>query len=250
MEGKKIGQKQERISRRRLVLNPTIQQVVINLHIKYEHSTLHGYWEIFDEKCHSSKYGRKENWTKTGKNKQEKTGSTIQQVVINLHTKYEPSSLHGYWEIFDKKCHSSKYGRKENWTNTGTNKQEKSHHQPAYQIWTFYLAWLLRNLWRKMSFFKVWKERQELSSDSIARLKRRLFKVKKSFWQSFMKTGSKLCLLDSTHGFSKNWPNGLVFDPTWPILNSGLDLITTYIQTQFHENWIKTMPSREYTWFF
>ena len=91
---------------------------------------------------------------------------------------------------------------------------------------------------------------QELSSDSIARLERCLFKVKKSFWQSFMKTGSKLSLLDSTHGFSKNCPNDLVFHPTWPILNSGLYLITMHIQTKFHEDWIKTMPSREYTWFF
>ena len=81
--------------------------------------------------------------------------------------------------------------------------------------------------------------KQELSSDSIARLEKCLFKVKKSFWQSFMKTGSKLCLLDSTHGFSKNWPNDLIFDPTCPILNSGLDLITTHIQTKFHEDWIK-----------
>ena len=41
MEGKKIGQIKGQISRRRLVLNPTIQQVVINLHTKYEHSSLH-----------------------------------------------------------------------------------------------------------------------------------------------------------------------------------------------------------------
>ena len=40
---------------------------------------------------------RKKNWTNTGKNKQEKAGShpTIKQVIINLHTKYENSSLNG-----------------------------------------------------------------------------------------------------------------------------------------------------------
>ena len=27
---------------------------------------------------------------------------TIQQIVINLYTKYVHSSLHGCWEIFDK----------------------------------------------------------------------------------------------------------------------------------------------------
>ena len=42
MEGKKIGQIHGRISRRRLVFNPTIQQVISNLHTKDELSTLHG----------------------------------------------------------------------------------------------------------------------------------------------------------------------------------------------------------------
>ena len=124
MDWKKIGQIQGRKCRRRLVPNPTIQQAIINMHTKYEHSSLHGSWEIFDEKFHSSKYGWKENWTNTGKNKHEKAGSqsqisrwrlvlnpTIQQVVINLHTKYEHSSLHGCWEIFDKK-----FSPKSGWT--------------------------------------------------------------------------------------------------------------------------------------
>ena len=56
MDEKKIGQIQERISRRRLVPNITIQQVIINLHTKYENSSLYGSWEIFDEIFHSSKY--------------------------------------------------------------------------------------------------------------------------------------------------------------------------------------------------
>ena len=52
-----------RISRRRMVLNLMIKKVVINLHTKYEHSSAHSCRENFDEKCHSSKYGWKENWT-------------------------------------------------------------------------------------------------------------------------------------------------------------------------------------------
>ena len=56
MDEKKIGQIQGRISRRRLVPNITIQQVIINLHTKYENSSLYGSWEIFDEIFHSSKY--------------------------------------------------------------------------------------------------------------------------------------------------------------------------------------------------
>ena len=45
MEGKKIGQIQGRIR-----AEGWLQQVVINLHTKYEHSSLHGCGEITDEK--------------------------------------------------------------------------------------------------------------------------------------------------------------------------------------------------------
>ena len=65
---------QGRISWRRLVLNPTIQQGVINLRTNYEHSSLHGCGEIVDENLHDTKYGRKENWTNAVK-KKENAGS-------------------------------------------------------------------------------------------------------------------------------------------------------------------------------
>ena len=42
MERKKIGQIQGRISRRRLICNPTIQHVIINLYTKYDSSSLQG----------------------------------------------------------------------------------------------------------------------------------------------------------------------------------------------------------------
>ena len=57
MERKKIGQIQGRISRRRLVCNPTIQHVIINLYTKYDFSSLQGCGEIFDEKVLRN-YGR------------------------------------------------------------------------------------------------------------------------------------------------------------------------------------------------
>ena len=88
MEGKKIGQIQGRISRRRLFLNPTIQQVITNPHTKYDYSSLHGCGKIFDEKFHSSKYGRKENWTNTGKNKQEKAGSQFHDTTSRDQPSY------------------------------------------------------------------------------------------------------------------------------------------------------------------
>ena len=85
------------------------------------------------------------NQTNTGKNKQEKAGSdpTIQYIIIKLLTKYYYSSLHGFTGIFDEKFHYSKYGKEENWTNTGKNKHQKAssqsnntihHYQSAYQI--------------------------------------------------------------------------------------------------------------------
>ena len=80
-ERKKIGQIQGRLSRRRLVHNPTIQYIIINLHTKYEYSSLHSFTEIFDEKFHHSKYGKKENWTNTGKNKQERAGSQSHDTI-------------------------------------------------------------------------------------------------------------------------------------------------------------------------
>ena len=80
-----------------MVLNSMIKQVVINLHTKYEHFSVHGCREISDEKWHFSKYGWTENWTNTGQISRRKLvpNPTIQQVIINLHTKYENSSLHG-----------------------------------------------------------------------------------------------------------------------------------------------------------
>ena len=48
---------------------------------------------------------------------------TIQYIIINLLTKYDYSSLHGFTAIFDEKFQYSKYGKTENWTNAGNNIQ-------------------------------------------------------------------------------------------------------------------------------
>ena len=89
MERKKIEQIQERISRRRLVRNPTIQCIIINLHTKYDYSSLHSCAEIFDEKFHHSKDGKKENWTNTGKNNQEKAGSQSHDTIYHYQPAYQ-----------------------------------------------------------------------------------------------------------------------------------------------------------------
>ena len=89
MERKKIGQIQGRISRRRLVRNPTIQYININLHTKYEYSSLNSFTEIIDENFHHSKYGNKENWTNTGKNNQEKASSQSHDTIHNYQPAYQ-----------------------------------------------------------------------------------------------------------------------------------------------------------------
>ena len=64
MERKKSEHVQGRKNRRRPVLHPTIQHVIVNLYTKYEHSMLYSCGDIFDEK-----YGEIEKRTNTGKNK-------------------------------------------------------------------------------------------------------------------------------------------------------------------------------------
>ena len=89
MERKKIEQIKGRISRRRLVCNLTIQYTIINLHTKYDYSSLHSLEEIFDEKIHYSKYGKKENQTNTGKNKHEKAGSQSHDTIHHNQPAYQ-----------------------------------------------------------------------------------------------------------------------------------------------------------------
>ena len=65
-----------------------------------------------------------------------------------------------------------------------------------------------------------------------------------------MKIGSKLCPLECIHGVTKIWPKALVFKPIWTIFYSALDFIKINILTKFHEDWIKTVPSGMYKWFY
>ena len=50
IEREKKEQIQGRTNRRRLILNPTIQLVIVNRYTKYEVSILNGFRDIFDEK--------------------------------------------------------------------------------------------------------------------------------------------------------------------------------------------------------
>ena len=105
-----MGQMLGRISMKRLVRNPTIQYIIINLHTKYDYYTLHGFTEIFNKNFIIQSMERKKIGQIQGK-KNEKAGS--------------------------------KYGKNENGTNAWKNKHEKAgsqshdtihHYQPAYQI--------------------------------------------------------------------------------------------------------------------
>ena len=81
MERKNIGQIQEKISNRRLAHNPTVQYTINNHHTKYDYPSLQGFIEIFDENFHYLKYGKKENRTNSGKNKQQKAGLQCQDTT-------------------------------------------------------------------------------------------------------------------------------------------------------------------------
>ena len=94
MEGKKIGKIQGKISRRRLVLNPTIQQVIINLHTKYDLLAC-----IVVEKSLTKNFilqsveGKKIGQIQGIISRRRLVlNPMIQQVIINLYIKYEHSS--------------------------------------------------------------------------------------------------------------------------------------------------------------
>ena len=89
MERKKMGKIQGRISRRRLVHNPTIQYIIINLLTIYDYSNLQDFTEIFDEKFNYSKYGKKENRINMEKNKHEKAGLQSHDTIRHYQPTYQ-----------------------------------------------------------------------------------------------------------------------------------------------------------------
>ena len=129
------------------ILNPTIQLVLVYLYTKYQHFIFNGSGDIFDERV----LRNYEGWTEG------RTDGRIDRckpvyphffkggykyIIVILHTKYDNSSLHSFTEIFTE-FQYLKYGKRENWTNTGNNKHEKAgskshetihHYQLAYQI--------------------------------------------------------------------------------------------------------------------
>ena len=121
MERKKIGQIQGRVSRRRLVRNPTTQYIIS----KYDYSSLHSFTEIFDEKFYHSKYRKKEIGQIQGTiSRRLVCNPTIQHVIINLYTQCDPSSLQGCGEIFDEKVlrnYGRMDGRKDGWMDGRTD---------------------------------------------------------------------------------------------------------------------------------
>ena len=65
-----------------------------------------------------------------------------------------------------------------------------------------------------------------------------------------MKIGAELCPLECIHGFTTIRTSDLVFNPTWPIFIFDPAFIMINILTKFHEDWIKTVPSGVYSWFY
>ena len=105
MERKKIRQIQGRISRRRLVRNPTIQYIIINLFTKYDYSCLTVSQKYLTKNFIIQSMERKKIGQRQGRISRRRLvcNPTIQHVIINLYTKYDFSSLQGCGEIFDEK---------------------------------------------------------------------------------------------------------------------------------------------------
>lgn len=70
-----------------LVLYPTMEIVVDNLCAKYESSILHIHGAIFDKNSLERK--KKERY----KGRKPILNITIKQIIVNLYTKYKPSTL-------------------------------------------------------------------------------------------------------------------------------------------------------------
>ena len=145
MKRKKIRQIQGRISRRRLVRNPTIQYIIINLIPNINTLACTVSQKSVTKNFIIQSMERKKIGQIQGRicRRRLVRNPMMQYIIINLNTKYEYSSLHSFTEIFDEKFYHSKYRKKENWTNTGKNKQEKAdsqsydtihHYQLAHQI--------------------------------------------------------------------------------------------------------------------
>ena len=92
------------MSQIKLVCNPTIQLVNINLLTKYEYSTLEGLCEICYEKLHYSKYGVKEKQIDKEKNTQEKAGSHSHDTARRHEHTYQIFKV--CTVAFDEKFHS------------------------------------------------------------------------------------------------------------------------------------------------
>ena len=117
MERKKIGQIQGRISRRRLVCNPTIQYIIINLLTKYDSLACTVSQKSLTKNFIIQSMERKKIRQIQGRISRRRLvcNPTIQHVIINLYTKYDSSSLQGCGEIFDEKVLQN-YGRTDGMT--------------------------------------------------------------------------------------------------------------------------------------
>jgi len=50
--------------------------------------------------------------------------------------------------------------------------------------------------------------------------------------------------LECKQEFPKIWPGDLVFEPTWPIFELGLEIADTNILIKFHQNRVAHLASR------
>ena len=100
LERKKKEQIQGRTNKRRLIFNPTIQHVIVNLYTKLKLLSFMVVEISFTKSLERKKKGQTQGRTNR---RMPICNPTIQLVVKNLYTKYEVSILNGCGDIFDEK---------------------------------------------------------------------------------------------------------------------------------------------------
>ena len=119
-------------------------------------------------------------------------------------------------------------------------------------IWTIFVTYQiskLRALWLKINkvfqalTWSMFFNRPEplLNSTNIS--------LRQTFWQSYMKIGHEMWLLQCLQGFSFFLPSDLVFDPAWPSFELDRGIIGTNLLTKFHDDQTRNVASRVFTRF-
>ena len=105
------------MSRRKLILSYTIQQVLPNIYTKFQNPRQNSSWEIFDTNVPMYYIGVRDGKKEKMKKKTKMNLSilvffpTIYLAPLKVYTKFEDSGCHRSWKIYDRKLERKKKGQ-------------------------------------------------------------------------------------------------------------------------------------------